>query len=186
MPLPPALTPEQRQAALDKAAAARRERAELKEKLKMGSVNLRELLNLADAHEVVAKMKVLAVLESLPGVGKVKARRTMEEIGISETRRVRGLGRTGPTGRCPRRGGSRVCVARQPGPRSVRAAPLPHVLRHRSGRPLGLRPGARLYVQVSAGDRGVDRGGTDQVSWPAGSPPDEVVARAWPQDATTP
>jgi len=37
-------------------------------------------------------MKVLAVLESLPGVGKVKARRTMEEIGISETRRVRGLG----------------------------------------------------------------------------------------------
>jgi len=37
-------------------------------------------------------MKVLAVLESLPGVGKVKARRTMEKIGISETRRVRGLG----------------------------------------------------------------------------------------------
>jgi hypothetical protein len=92
MPLPPALTPEQRQAALEKAAAARRERAELKEKLKMGSVNLRELLNLADRHEVVAKMKVLAVLESLPGVGKVKARRMMDEIGISETRRVRGLG----------------------------------------------------------------------------------------------
>jgi ribosomal protein S13 len=58
----------------------------------MGSVNLRELLNLADNNEVVAKMKVLAVLESLPGVGKVKARRTMDEIGISETRRVRGLG----------------------------------------------------------------------------------------------
>ena len=92
MPLPPTLTPEQRQAALDKAAAARRERAELKEKLKMGSVNLRELLNLADNNEVVAKMKVLAVLESLPGVGKDKARRTMDEIGISETRRVRGLG----------------------------------------------------------------------------------------------
>lgn len=92
MPLPPALTPEQRQAALDKAAAARRERAELKEKLKMGSVNLRELLNLADNHEVIAKMKVLAVLESLPGVGKVKARRIMDDIGISETRRVRGLG----------------------------------------------------------------------------------------------
>jgi len=92
MPLPPALTPEQRQAALEKAAAARRERAELKEKLKMGSVNLRELLALADNNDVVAKMKVLAVLESLPGVGKVKARRIMDEIGISETRRVRGLG----------------------------------------------------------------------------------------------
>ena len=92
MPLPPTLSPEQRQAALDKAAAARRERAELKEKLKMGSINLKELLQLADTQEVVAKMKVLSVLESLPGVGKVKARRTMEEVGISETRRVRGLG----------------------------------------------------------------------------------------------
>jgi hypothetical protein len=92
MPLPPSLSPEQRQAALDKAAAARRERAELKEKLKMGSINLKELLRLADSQEVVAKMKVLSVLESLPGVGKVKARRTMEDVGISETRRVRGLG----------------------------------------------------------------------------------------------
>ena len=92
MPLPPTLSPEQRQAALDKAAAARRERAELKEKLKMGSINLKELFRLADSQEVVAKMKVLSVLESLPGVGKVKARRCMEEIGISETRRVRGLG----------------------------------------------------------------------------------------------
>ena len=92
MPLPPTLSPEQRQAALDKAAAARRERAELKEKLKMGSINLKELLRLADSQEVVAKMKVLSVLESLPGVGKVKARRTMEEVGISDTRRVRGLG----------------------------------------------------------------------------------------------
>jgi hypothetical protein len=92
MPLPPTLSPEQRQAALDKAGVARRERAELKEKLKMGSINLKELLRLADQQEIVAKMKVLSVLESLPGVGKVKARRTMEDIGISETRRVRGLG----------------------------------------------------------------------------------------------
>ena len=32
------------------------------------------------------------MLESLPGVGKVKARRTMDEIGIADTRRIRGLG----------------------------------------------------------------------------------------------
>ena len=51
-----------------------------------------ELLDQAETDEIVGKMKVLAVLESLPGVGKVKARRMMEEIGISETRRVRGLG----------------------------------------------------------------------------------------------
>jgi signal recognition particle GTPase len=92
MPLPPQLSDEQRQAALAKAAEARRARAELKEKLKMGSLTLKELLDQADADDVVGKMKVVAVLESLPGVGKVKARRTMDEIGISDTRRVRGLG----------------------------------------------------------------------------------------------
>ncbi|MDQ1402610.1 MAG: hypothetical protein QOG03_926 [Actinomycetota bacterium] len=92
MPLPPTLSPDQRQAALEKAAAARRQRAELKEKLKMGSITLRELLDQASRDEVVGKMKVVSVLESLPGVGKVKARRLMEEIGISETRRLQGLG----------------------------------------------------------------------------------------------
>jgi signal recognition particle GTPase len=92
MPLPPQLTPEQRQAALAKAAEARKARAEIKEKLKMGSLTLKELMEQGTGDETVGKMKVLAVLEALPGVGKVKARRTMEEIGISETRRVRGLG----------------------------------------------------------------------------------------------
>lgn len=58
----------------------------------MGSLTLRELLDQAGSDEVVGKMKVLAVLESLPGLGKVKARRLMEEVGISETRRVQGLG----------------------------------------------------------------------------------------------
>ena len=92
MPLPPALSPEDRSAALAKAAAARRQRAELKEKLKMGSTTLKELLDQAERDEVVGKMKVVTVLESLPGVGKVRARRMMETIGISEARRVRGLG----------------------------------------------------------------------------------------------
>ena len=92
MPQPPSLTPEQRQAALAKAAEARRARAEIKERLKMGSITLAELLQQADADDMVAGIKVLAVLESLPGVGKVKARRTMDEVGIADTRRLRGLG----------------------------------------------------------------------------------------------
>ncbi len=92
MPLPPPLSPEARQKALDKAAAARRQRAELKDKLKMGSLTLKELIDQGENDEVVGKMKVLTVLESLPGVGKVRARRLMDEIRISEARRVRGLG----------------------------------------------------------------------------------------------
>ena len=86
------MTPEQRAAALEKAAEARRVRAEVKNKLKMELLSFDELLELAGNDEIVAKLKVLAVLESLPGVGKVKARRTMETIGISESRRLRGLG----------------------------------------------------------------------------------------------
>ena len=92
MLLPPQLSDEQRAAALEKAAAARKARAELKERLKMGSLTLTELFDQAAGDETVGKMKVLAVLESLPGLGKVKARRLMEECEISETRRVQGLG----------------------------------------------------------------------------------------------
>ncbi|MFN8105724.1 MAG: integration host factor, actinobacterial type [Acidimicrobiia bacterium] len=92
MALPPQLTPEQRNAALEKAAAARRARAEIKEKLKMGSTTLVDLFEQTDSSDIVAKMKVLAVLESLPGVGKVKARQLLDKYDISDTRRLRGLG----------------------------------------------------------------------------------------------
>ncbi len=92
MPQPPKLTDEQRAAALAKAAEVRRIRSEMKMRLKMGSVTFPELLKEADENEVIAKIKVGAVLESLPGVGKVKARRTMERIGIAESRRLSGLG----------------------------------------------------------------------------------------------
>ncbi len=92
MPLPPSLTPEQRQAALEKAAHARRARAELKEQLKMGSITLESLLERSSSDELVGKMKVVSVLESLPGIGKVKARKIMSEVGIADTRRLQGLG----------------------------------------------------------------------------------------------
>lgn len=92
MAIPPKLTDEQRAAALEKAAIARRVRAEAKARLKMGSLTLPELFALADEDPIIAKIKVLAVLESLPGIGKVSARRLMEEIGIAESRRIAGLG----------------------------------------------------------------------------------------------
>ena len=88
----PQLTAEQRRAALVKAAEARRVRAEIKELLKMGTLSLSELLDRSDNDRILAKMKVLSVLEALPKLGKVKARRTMDEVGISESRRLRGLG----------------------------------------------------------------------------------------------
>ncbi|MGR8011767.1 integration host factor, actinobacterial type [Streptomyces hypolithicus] len=89
MALPP-LSPEQRRAALDKAAAARKERAAVKDALKHGKMSLREVLS-SDS-ESVGKMPVHSLLAALPGIGKVRAQKTLTELEISESRRVRGLG----------------------------------------------------------------------------------------------
>ena len=91
MALPP-LTPEQRQAALEKAAASRRERAEVKNRLKHSGATLVEVVNEAEHNEVIAKMRVSELLQSMPGIGKVRAQQVMEKLKISQTRRVRGLG----------------------------------------------------------------------------------------------
>ncbi|GAA5153339.1 integration host factor [Nocardioides marinquilinus] len=91
MALPP-LTPEQRQAALVKAAASRRERAEVKNRLKNSGASLIDIVEQGQTNEVIGKMRVVELLQSVPGLGKVRARQVMERLGIAESRRVRGLG----------------------------------------------------------------------------------------------
>ena len=91
MALPP-LTPEQRLAALDKAAASRRERAEVKNRLKNSGASIAEVIDEGRHNEVIGKMRVVDLLQSVPGFGKVRARQMMERLGIAESRRVRGLG----------------------------------------------------------------------------------------------
>ena len=65
----PTLTPEQRAEALEKAAVARRERAAVKNQLKYGQGSLRLVLAEGKSNDVIGKMKVYVLLESLPGVG---------------------------------------------------------------------------------------------------------------------
>lgn len=88
----PQLTDEQRAAALEKAAAARRVRAELKDRLKRGGTTMGEVLKQSDTDEVLGKMKVSALLEAMPGVGKVRAAQLMEQLEIAPSRRLKGLG----------------------------------------------------------------------------------------------
>ena len=87
----PNLSPEDRKKALEKAAQARQARAELRQKIKNGSMSFAEVMKKAD-DPVVARMKVSTLLESLPGFGKAKAAKIMSELEISESRRVQGLG----------------------------------------------------------------------------------------------
>jgi hypothetical protein len=77
---------------LEKAARARKERAEVKNNLKRGATTLPAVLKQGQNDDTVGKMKVSALLEAMPGVGKVRARQIMERLGIAESRRVRGLG----------------------------------------------------------------------------------------------
>lgn len=92
MPVPPSLTPEQRAQALIKAAQSRRARADVKAKVKSGEMGISDVLILAKTDEPIAKMRVSELLESLPGVGKIRAAAIMERLAISSPRRIQGLG----------------------------------------------------------------------------------------------
>jgi S13-like H2TH domain len=89
---PPQISDEQRRAALEKAAAARTKRAEMKALLSTGSLTLEDVFTEAEADEIVAGTKVYPLLVAMPGMGKVKAMRLMEDIDIAENRKIRGLG----------------------------------------------------------------------------------------------
>lgn len=91
MPLPK-LSADEKRKALQKAQLMRSKRAELRMKLKSGSLSLQDVLNSKD-EEVIAKMRVAYLIQSLPQVGKVTSKKIMEEIGINENRRVQGLGK---------------------------------------------------------------------------------------------
>jgi hypothetical protein len=88
----PTMTPEQRTAALEKAAAVRKVRADVKAGLKAGTVTLSGVLVKGADDDLFGKIKVVSLLESMPGVGKVRAAQIMERLRIDASRRVRGLG----------------------------------------------------------------------------------------------
>lgn len=87
----PTMTPEQRAAALEKARIVRAARSEITNKLSMGMMKPADALKKVD-DPVVGRMKVKSFINALPGYGKVKTEKLMEELGIPETRRLQGLG----------------------------------------------------------------------------------------------
>ncbi|HDP69513.1 MAG TPA: integration host factor [Actinobacteria bacterium] len=87
----PKLSDADRKAALKKAVETRQKRAELKTKIKEGKVSLTEVLNKA-SDPIVGRMKVSDLLGSLPKIGKVRSQKIMEQLKISSSRRIAGLG----------------------------------------------------------------------------------------------
>jgi guanylate kinase len=93
MGTPPQLTPAERANALAKAKASRQERSEVKSRIKSGELSIPEVISLAEGNEVIAKMRVLEMVESKSGVGKIRGIALLEKLGISSARRIQGLGR---------------------------------------------------------------------------------------------
>jgi guanylate kinase len=92
MGAPPKLTTQERRDALKAAVAARRSRAAFKEEIKVGKKSWKDAFSAQD--ESIKKMRVRELIESLPGVGEVRAKNILERAGISPTRRVGGVGRS--------------------------------------------------------------------------------------------
>ena len=88
----PVLTNEQRVAASAKAVEVRTKRAALRRQLKESKISFNEVLAAVDSDEIVSGMRVVTILESLPGIGKIKAASLMENCDIALSRRMKGLG----------------------------------------------------------------------------------------------
>ena len=88
----PIRTDEQRAADLEKAARVRKVRADAKAGLKAGTADLAGILAKGSDDDLFGKIRVVSLLESMPGVGKIRAAQIMERLDIAENRRVRGLG----------------------------------------------------------------------------------------------
>lgn len=80
----PVITNKQREAVIEKARTLRVEMADVRGRLASASLSLTESLRTADPEAAVNRLYVVKLLESLPGVGKIQARRVMSEIGIAE------------------------------------------------------------------------------------------------------
>jgi len=87
---PPKLSKEALASAGAKAVAARRERAEIKQALANEELSIFDVIN--DGRESIQRMKIRELLDAAPGVGERRAFTIMEKAGISQSRRIAGLG----------------------------------------------------------------------------------------------
>lgn len=87
----PALDDDARQRGRDRALEARRRRAEAKRALADGASPAGILDRRLD-DTAIGRMRVREFIEACPGIGPARATRILEDCGIAESRRLRGLG----------------------------------------------------------------------------------------------
>jgi hypothetical protein len=88
----PVRSDEQRADALSAALAARRERARLRAALKARDLSPIAVIEGAHERPLWGALRVSWLLESVPGIGVVRAERIMSTLRIAPSRRIQGLG----------------------------------------------------------------------------------------------
>jgi len=86
----PEMTPEQRAAALEKAAESRAAKTAALAKVRSGEVTVADVL--ASEDSPLQRARVRSVLLAVPGIGTVKADKLLADLGIDPKRRIAGLG----------------------------------------------------------------------------------------------
>jgi guanylate kinase len=87
---PPKISNRFRRKAGEKAVAARRERATIKALVASGELFFFDLFK--DERKSIARMKLIDLLQSVPGIGKVRAELILDRTKISPSRRIGGVG----------------------------------------------------------------------------------------------
>ena len=89
------LSDEARRKGLEKAQLVRKKRSEIKGQLKKGIISINKLFKDQELFEnyYIAGMKVLNIISSLPGNGRMNAAKVLEELKISPHKKIGGLGR---------------------------------------------------------------------------------------------
>ena len=88
--LPPRLSSRARRRAGEKAVLARQDRAKVKEQVASGELFFFDLFK--DERRSIARMKLMDLLQSVPGIGQARAQIIFERTNISPSRRIGGVG----------------------------------------------------------------------------------------------
>lgn len=88
--LPPRLSTRARRRAGEKAVLARQDRAKVKEQVASGELFFFDLFK--DERKSIARMKLMDLLQSVPGIGQARAQLIFERTNISPSRRIGGVG----------------------------------------------------------------------------------------------
>lgn len=88
--LPPRLSSRARRKAGEKAVLARQDRAKVKEQVASGELFFFDLFK--DERKSITRMKLVDLLQSVPGIGQARAQLIFERTKISPSRRIGGVG----------------------------------------------------------------------------------------------